>query len=190
MKKIIRLTESDLHRIVNESVTRIISEKRNLQSQKLYDILQQHGGFAHKGYKGTVGGETLFSELTDDDIIGVMSPKEYIKYHCYSDYGMGQYLSKIGENTLEPSDYRAQELNDGYAVVYKKHYDEYRKKYGKRFDSRWHADGDKQYYPPTLKAAQARDLRNYNNIPHEWIERTKNGQDSFGQPLYKGNIWH
>ena len=33
-KKVIRITEGDLHRIINESVRRIVSERRNMSSPK------------------------------------------------------------------------------------------------------------------------------------------------------------
>jgi hypothetical protein len=37
-KKVIRITEGDLHRIINESVRRIVSERRNLPSPKKWNI--------------------------------------------------------------------------------------------------------------------------------------------------------
>ena len=37
MKKIIRLTESDLHRIVKESVSRVLKEAKNWTDPDIYD---------------------------------------------------------------------------------------------------------------------------------------------------------
>lgn len=75
-KKLIRLTESDLHNIIKESVNKVINscvinEKRNIKSKKLYDILQQHGGFHHNDYSNLD-----FHNMTDDDIIGVFDYKD------------------------------------------------------------------------------------------------------------------
>ena len=76
-KQLIRLTENELHKIIKESVNQIINnvllnEKRNIQSQKLYNILKQHGGIAkapsqHHNYVACLD----FHNLQDEDIIGV-----------------------------------------------------------------------------------------------------------------------
>jgi hypothetical protein len=74
-KKIIRLTESDLHRIVKKSVQRIINEA--FKSPKLAAMAKQHGGIRGGNKHGDLGaeasawinGENLsLSELTDDMI--------------------------------------------------------------------------------------------------------------------------
>lgn len=81
-KNIIKLTESDLHNIVKESVNKIlesyiINEKRNIKSKKLYDILQQHSGV--NKYPGQHYNSVAcldFHNMTDDDIIGVFDYKD------------------------------------------------------------------------------------------------------------------
>lgn len=66
MKKIIRLTESDLHRIIKESVDRVLNEA--FSSQKLAKMAQEHGGI-RKGAYGSYGDEEFpIANLTDDMI--------------------------------------------------------------------------------------------------------------------------
>lgn len=67
MKNIIRLSESELHNIIKECVVATLSEARGINSQKLYNIVQQHGGI--KSNQGIFD----IHNLTDDDIIGVFN---------------------------------------------------------------------------------------------------------------------
>lgn len=66
MKKIIRLTEGDLHRIVNESVNKILKEA--FKSPKLDALAKQHGGIRKSAYGYLDNNDLSISELTDDMI--------------------------------------------------------------------------------------------------------------------------
>lgn len=79
-KKIIRLTESDLHRIVKESVQRILNESFN--SSKLAAIAKEHGGVVwHGGYCRVGNGNNRvripIGELTDD-MVGTIFGDEVV----------------------------------------------------------------------------------------------------------------
>ena len=71
----VRLTEDKLHRLVYECVRTILGEsKPGIQSQKLYDILQKHGGI-RKRYAGDRNGDNNgldVHNLRDEDIVTVM----------------------------------------------------------------------------------------------------------------------
>lgn len=71
----VRLTEDKLHRLVYECVRTILDEsKPGIQSQKLYAILQKHGGI-RKRYAGDRNGDNNgldVHNLRDEDIVTVM----------------------------------------------------------------------------------------------------------------------
>lgn len=87
MKKNNIINENALHNIIVESVRRIISEKRNINSKKLYDIIQQHGGI--KSNNGVFD----IHNLTDDDIIDVIS---YNDLKNIERIGMRKYAKENG----------------------------------------------------------------------------------------------
>ena len=45
-KKLIRLTEGDLHRIVRESVKHVLTEEQLITENKLQDLIKQYGAAA------------------------------------------------------------------------------------------------------------------------------------------------
>ena len=78
MKNIIKITENELYNLIKESILSTLNEARNIKSQKLYNIIQQHGGIQSN--------QGIFDihNLTDEDIIDVVT---------YSDW---RYIVKNG----------------------------------------------------------------------------------------------
>lgn len=70
MKKY-NLNESYIDNIITECIHNILSESKGIKSQKLYDIVQQHGGIRSNG---------IFDvhNLTDDDVIGVVTYSQWV----------------------------------------------------------------------------------------------------------------
>ena len=111
MKKTIRLTENDLHRVIKECVKKVLSEgEGRLQSSKLEELIKQHGGIR----KDTTW-RIVIPYVKDEDIIGV--------YHA--DYkGMGKYnrvSTYLEHEVLDRELNRSEdildlELNDGNAI--------------------------------------------------------------------------
>jgi hypothetical protein len=62
MKQIIRLTESDLHRIVNESVRKILREMDDLGGDMVEDDIDEEGegGIGNFTYDAPIGGSGEF----------------------------------------------------------------------------------------------------------------------------------
>ena len=67
MKKIIRLTESDIHNLVMEAVNAVLNEAKSIKSKKLQDIFRKYGT--------PTGGHNMCIDLhniKDEDIITVL----------------------------------------------------------------------------------------------------------------------
>lgn len=109
MREIIRLTESDLCKIIKESVTSILSESKGIKSQKLYDIMKQH-----KGIKSNHGIFDIHN-LTDNDIIGVFSYSDIQR--IYSAGGYKKFAKINGINLGIADDLNTIELNDGKYIL-------------------------------------------------------------------------
>ena len=103
-KNIIRLTESELKRVITESIKNILNEKRNLQSQKLHFIIKQHGG---------VKSNPCFdlANMTDEDIIDVVNYETI--YNCKTERGLREYALKKGFELGNSDTVEYMELNDG-----------------------------------------------------------------------------
>lgn len=116
-KKIIKLTESDLHNIVKESVNKIIkecviNEKRNIKSKKLYDILQQHSGVdKYPGQHYNSVACLDFHNMTDDDIIGVFDYKDI--YTLNDEISSKDFLNKYNINLGSVDELDRVKLGDG-----------------------------------------------------------------------------
>ena len=102
----IRLTESKLNQIVLECVKSILDEsERGLQSQKLYDIISQYGGF---NKNSVLPASYDVHNITDNDVIGVLS-NEQVKQAERTIIGQGRYRDEQGLNAW------AQKI--GYEVI-------------------------------------------------------------------------
>lgn len=80
MKQTIRLTESELHGLIRECIEEIIYESRlplteAFQSQKLAQIVQQHGGLDSHNLTPDV--KLCLNGLQDSDIIGVGTRQQF-----------------------------------------------------------------------------------------------------------------
>jgi hypothetical protein len=109
-KKLIRLTESDLHRIVKESVNKILNE--SFKSRKLASLAKQHGGV----YNPIKGGVTTkyISHLSDDEIGDILTPDEMNSSHNKL-LGL-RYTSRKGLHKTRNGGY-CLKFNDGYGVI-------------------------------------------------------------------------
>jgi len=73
----IQINENILKNIVVEAVKRIINERTGLNSQKLFQLSKEHGGFAEKTPS------FYLNDITDNDVVGVVSDDEWRKlYHA------------------------------------------------------------------------------------------------------------
>ena len=110
-KKLIRLTESDLHRIVKEAVNTILNE--SFKSSKLTILAKQHGGIYNP-----INGEyytKYISRLSDDEIGDVLSPDEMNSSHKL--LGQRATIRKGLHKTIN-GDFCLR-FNDGYGVSLK-----------------------------------------------------------------------
>lgn len=186
-KQVPMFTDECISEALHKTLNNIITEAKNLKSQKLYDILQAHGGFN----KYSTGN---FSNLTDEDIIGVFSyqdidnmykngrtidhwrwaendgldvyaksqniklnPTDEVSSEKLAD---GQYLLYIDRNAK--FDRRpTQDTNDGWKKYWEKKEVRRKNRYG---------DGKNEYQPMTDKAKAAKDIR---QNPYFWAG--KNG---------------
>lgn len=205
----IKLNESQLHEIIRESVNMILNEKRGLKSMKLYNILKQHGGFGEGTWKYHVSGN--FSDLSDEDILGVMTYQEIvdlqrghtIDHGRWSDnYGMDKWAKERGFK-LSPNDrVEVERMRDGMFLVYigrnidfdRTNYQQEGgfKDYFKTRSAReknWRNDG-KHSYQWNNRAAEDM-FRNYGTIKHYWsdenrkerLEKARNHQDWWGNKV-------
>lgn len=110
MKKRIKLTENGLRQLIKESVVSVLMEARGIKSQKLYDIVQQHGGI--KSNQGVFD----INNLTDDDIIGVV---DYQQLCSILDNGTKKYAKQNGIKLDIADDLDSIELNDHMYVLAK-----------------------------------------------------------------------
>lgn len=110
MKKTIKLTESDLRQLIKESVVNVLMEAQGIKSQKLYDIVRQHGGI--KSNHGVFD----INNLTDDDIIGVV---DYQELCDILNNGTKKYANQNGIKLDIADDLDSIELNDHMYVLAK-----------------------------------------------------------------------
>ena len=103
---IIKLTEQDLHRIIKKSVDNLLYERRNIKSQKLFDILKQHKGLDSKFQSADI------HNVQDEDIIGVVSYGDLISMEKYKG-GLRQYFVDKGIQFDLTDDVYTTQLKDG-----------------------------------------------------------------------------
>ena len=137
----IKLTESQLKQIVTESVKKILSEARGLNSMELYNLIKQHGGIGQSDYDGR-----FLQQIKDEDVIGVLPGDEYHK--IVTNGKLATWAKNQGFN-VDKNQIGWIHLNDGAMVSYvlpENHsnmwYDE---KYEQRKNEYMHPDGAKQY---------------------------------------------
>lgn len=79
-----------IENIIRESLDRILKEAQGLNSQKLYDIFQQYGG------KLDYYVSSDLHNLTDDDIIGVLTYDELRQIQKGHNQDHGEYITNNG----------------------------------------------------------------------------------------------
>ena len=110
MKKIVRLTEQDLHNIIQESVNKILKEQRSIKSKKLFDILKQHNGLNSHFQAADI------HNMQDNDVLGVFSYSDIISMEKYKG-GLKQYFIDKGFQFDKTDDVFTAQLKDGNYVL-------------------------------------------------------------------------
>lgn len=148
----ITLNKRRLENIIRESLGRILKEARGLNSQKLYDIFQQYGGKL-----GNYVSSDLHN-LTDDDIIGVLTRDELYQIQKGHNHDHGKYITNNGLDIwAEENGYN---LDKGDTVSYlqlndRNHYLIYVDR-NAEFEHSGREGGWKDYYDKTEKRRKSR----------------------------------
>jgi hypothetical protein len=172
MKHNIRISESELHNLIKESVVNALNEARGVKSQKLYDIMQQHGGIYSNH------GVFDIHNLTDNDIIDVISYQELKNIHNQGirnyakqnsiELGIGDMLDTI-------------ELNDGNYILCKLR--------GGRFDSITKKDNaEREKLPGDFELLHNKtEERRRNRYPrkNDYVWNNKDAEDIFHNPYFR-----
>ena len=108
MKQIIRLTESDLCRLIEESVEQILKEARSINSPKLYNMIQRHGGI--KSNRGIFD----IHNMTDNDIISVVN---YNQLREFENQGYKNFAKEKGISLGIADEIDYIPLKDGYYIL-------------------------------------------------------------------------
>lgn len=106
----ITLNKSTLENIIRESLNRMLTEAQGFKSQKLYDIFQQYGGKRDKFVT------TDLHNLTDDNIIGVLTYSELDEIQKGHDQDHGRYMTNNGLNIWAKEN--GYKLDNGDEVCY------------------------------------------------------------------------
>ena len=182
-KQVIKLTESDLHNIIKESVKRILSEgEGRLQSSKLEQLIKQHGGIR----KNTTW-RIVIPYIKDEDIIGVY-PENYKgmgKYGKVKNYLEHEVLDRELKRSEQILDL---ELNDGNALYFI--YDNVNGKYDKIHKSVYDnktkpSNGYKWENPSARYQFHNKDIR---TKWHGWTPEKHREEMSFIKGMHKQNM--
>jgi hypothetical protein len=175
------LKESQLRGIIREAILEYIAEAQGIQSKKIYDIIQQHGGLAKDDIRYKI---CDLHNLADQDVVGVISFQQLSNIQnqqrkidhgkWIEGFGLKDYAIKKGFNLRPQDDAERIKLNDGnYLIVilrngrfdmvgrshqtndgWKNYYD---KTEARRKNQR--ADGRNEYIPTTPVSKAAQELR-------------------------------
>ena len=155
-KRLIRLTESDLHKIVKESVQKILSEAINELDPRTYASYADKRaaqGKNNKAWQGQVAARDAFNKQFGTD------SSMYSKYGFSNDY----YGMHENDYTVEDSEAHGSYDDDGYTTLrgstqkYNPHTDEYDFRYWNRRTNEPPSDPikatDRRRYDPRNKIA-------------------------------------
>lgn len=191
-KKKIRLTESDLHHIISESVKQVLAEKKSIRSSKVQQIINQHGGFykdiwQRRNHTSPYINTDLHN-MRDEDILGVMSQEQIqqlqqghnVDHWRWADnYGLDIWAKQKGIQMEKGDRVETLKLMDGMFLVYVERnaefehsgrhggYEDYYTKKQWRKRSRYN-DGQREFVPMTSKGKAAKELR---RNPYLWPDR-------------------
>lgn len=105
-KKLIRLTESDLHRIIKESIKNILNEGFK------YSDFQEHEPSFTSNYWIDSEGNTRIGRLGLDDIDGIYNTKEEQMNHDWLDFDKKNRIEKmVAKDAMEAHPYRQKDMN-------------------------------------------------------------------------------
>ena len=186
MKKI-TVTEETLRNIVGNIVHEVLCEAKSIKSDKLQDIIKQHGGLgSYHGPNGRNYVNTDLHNMDDSQVVGVVSYDKLNKIQGLSSNSyaaLRDYAIKNGFQVEKEDIVDYERLRDGMYLIYieRNANFEYSKKeggfkdlYDKRENRRkqWWNDGKNTYKPMTPKAEAARELRT--RIPYK--KKKKRGE--------------
>ena len=188
------LNESQLRKVIKETITNILTEAKSIKSQKLQDIFKQHGGIYKDAYKRGGHWSTYvnsdFHNMTDDCILGVMTGEQINQlqrghtadhWRWSDNYGLDKWAKERGIPMERGDRIETLKLGDGMFLVYIErnaefehsgreggYKDFFNKKEARRRNH--YNDGKNEYVPTTNKSKAAQDiLKN----PYFWA--AKNG---------------
>lgn len=172
MKQIIRLTESDLCRLIEESVEQILKEARSINSPKLYNMIQRHGGI--KSNRGIFD----IHNMTDNDIISVVN---YNQLREFENQGYKNFAKEKGISLGIADEIDYIPLKDGYyilAICRGARFDRIGKQYN---DSREKSLGDFE------DLLNKKDLRTKNRFPRkdDYVWNNKKAEDLYKNPYFR-----
>lgn len=170
MKKT-NLNESYINKIIIESIYNILNEAKGIKSQKLYDLMQQHGGIKSNG---------IFDvhNLTDDDIIGVVTYSQWLKI---VNNGIRNFAQKHNIKLDIADTLDTIELKDNNYILCRLrggHYDRITKQ---KNTEREKKPGDFEHY------VKKRLEREFNRYPRktDYVWHNKDAEDLFHNPFFR-----
>lgn len=105
-KKLIKLTEGDLHKIIKESVQRILKESFN------YSDFEEHEPSFPSNHWIDSQGNTRIGKLGSDDIDGIYNTKKEQMNHDWLDFDKKNRIEKMmSKDAMEAHPYRQKDMN-------------------------------------------------------------------------------
>ena len=148
----ININKTQIENIIRESLNRMLTEAQGLKSQKLYDIFQRYGG------KMDLFVTTDLHNLTDDEIIGVLTYRELDDILKGHDQDHGKYITNNGLDLWAKDN--GYQLEKGDKVCYLRlkdgnHFLIYLER-NAEFEHSGREGGWKDYYDKTNKRAKSK----------------------------------
>lgn len=118
----IRLTEDKLHQLIYECVQKVLNEgKQGIQSQKLYDIVQQHGGLVdtHALDVHNLSDEDIVTVMTKQQLRDITDDRRYIRDHgrWADNYALDVWAKENNVDLIPGDRMEYMELGDGNVVI-------------------------------------------------------------------------
>ena len=160
------ISEANLNGLMSCVLDSMLTEARGIKSKKLYDLVQQHGGFHRDDYQHKIAD---IHNMADDDILGVMTPDQLrrVQYEHTVDhwrwsenYGLDIWAKEQGIPLGRTDSVEAMHMHDGNYIVFilrNGRFDTrantpedgfkalYKKRNERRRNNSWWGDGAKSY---------------------------------------------
>lgn len=168
------LKEEIIRQISSQVMRQILSESRGIKSAKLYDIMNEHGGFA----KDDLHHKTCdLHNITDDEVIGVISHRQLqdIQVRSQNSDGLKSWAKRKGYDLRPQDDVDYIKLQDGnylLLIIINSRFD----RVANTGDEGW-----KQYWDKTQQREKNR--RNDGKRQYQW--NNTEAEDAFHNPYFK-----